>query len=136
LIRPGGRLNDEESDCTWTTCISTAPDWGVAGESGDDPSKDIDDTGNFGPENIILSSPEPGIYWVVVEHWGNGAPESEGQLSLNVAGSNHRASYEGLPPQWVWLAATIEWPSGEVRFFDSLHDCAENWSSGCYASLP
>src|SRR5687768_3351479 len=29
LVKPGGRINDALTDCTWTTCIYSSPDWGV-----------------------------------------------------------------------------------------------------------
>jgi len=52
LVEQGGRINNAETDCTWNTCVSTQPDWGVVGDTSDNPVKDVDDTGNFGPENI------------------------------------------------------------------------------------
>src|SRR5262249_23723408 len=76
LIKPGGRIKDNATDCTWTSCIGRHPDWGVIGDPTDDPSKDVDNTGNYGPENITLTRPEIGRFTVMVEHWGLGQPTS------------------------------------------------------------
>jgi len=34
LVKPGGRINDNATDCTWTSCINQGPDWGVQGDTG------------------------------------------------------------------------------------------------------
>ena len=136
LIKPGGRINDDATDCTWTSCISSSPDWGVEGDPSDDPHKDVDNTGAYGPENIWLAKPEPGIYTVMVEHWAAGDPTSSGQVIFNVAGEVVVARMENLAPYNVWTEGTIEWPSGKVTIHDDVYDCSEDWSGGCYAELP
>ena len=78
LLRPGGTINDNASDCTWTSCVSQSPDWGVAGDESDNPKKDVDDTGTYGPENVFLAKPVDGTYAVYVEHWGAGADDAKG----------------------------------------------------------
>jgi Cys-rich repeat protein len=47
-----GQFFDDTRDCYWRNCGDTAnaPDWGIPGNSLDDPSLDIDDTQGFGPE--------------------------------------------------------------------------------------
>ena len=136
LIKEGGRINDNATDCTWTSCISSSPDWGVKGDDSDNPRKDVDDTGNYGPENIYLSKPENGIYTVMVEHWGSGSPEADGDVILNVAGKTVRATVENLPSQYVWTVGTIAWPSGEIVLDGDVFDCSGSWSSGCQADIP
>jgi len=101
LIKPGGSLNDDATDCTWTSCVGCRPDWGVAGDPSDDPFKDVDDTGQFGPENIYLAKPETGTCTLIVEHWGGGAAESGGELVLNVAGRTMRAEVTDFPSRHV-----------------------------------
>jgi hypothetical protein len=138
LIKPGGKINDNATDCTWTSCIGTAPDWGVQGSTADDPTKDVDNTGNFGPENILLSGPEPGTYTVMVEHWnGGGSPMSDGTVILNVAGKPIVVQQTmDLAPFHVWTAATITYPGGIIPPSSAIYDCSANWSSGCRDSIP
>ncbi len=136
LIKEGGRINDNATDCTWTSCLSGAQDWGVVGDASDNPRKDVDDTDTFGPENIYLSRPAPGTYTVMVEHWGPGLPESDGTLIFNVAGATHVAEIQDLASRWVWTVGTIEWPSGIVTLSQDRYDCTGNWSGGCRAEIP
>lgn len=136
LIKPGGRINDNATDCTWTSCVSGSPDWGVAGDQTDNPRKDVDDTNSFGPENIYYSSPEPGLYTVLVEHWGGGRPDADGQVIFNVAGRTTTARIQNLASRSVWTAGTISWPGGEVTPGEGVYDCSGNWSSGCKDALP
>jgi uncharacterized protein YfaP (DUF2135 family) len=136
LIKPGGRINDSATDCTWTSCVSGSPDWGNVGDESDDPRKDVDDTNSFGPENIYYSSPEPGTYTVLVEHWGSGSPEADGQVIFNVEGRSTTARIQNLPSRSVWTAGTISWPSGEVALTQDVYDCSGSWASGCQEMLP
>ena len=110
----------------------------MAGDPGDDPQKDVDNTGSFGPENIFLARPESGTYTVMVEHWsGSGDPESDGQVAINIRGNpSVIVTKQNLAPFSVWTAATIEWPSGTVTPTQDVFDCTENWSGGCTASIP
>ncbi len=135
LVRPGGQINTED-DCTWTTCVGSSPDWGEVGDPSDDPRKDVDNTGAYGPENIFLASPEPGTYTVLVEHWSSGDPMSPGTVTFNVDGETTVVEIDALAPQEVWTAGTIEWPSGIVTASQDIYDCSEEWSSGCTAPLP
>lgn len=136
LIKPGGRINDDATDCTWTSCVGTGPDWGVVGDSSDDPRKDVDDTGTFGPENIFLAKPESGTWNVMVEHWGDGALGARGSLILNVKGVATVIDSPAIPPKRVWKAATITWPEGVVTPNTEIFDCSGSWESGCTAQLP
>lgn len=136
LVKPGGRINDSVTDCTWTTCIGARPDWGVQGDPLDDPKKDVDNTGDFGPENIFLARPETGVYTVLVEHWGSGDPMSDGQVVFNVGGVVTIARIENLAPEHVWTAGTIRWPEKTVTTGTNIYDCTAMWSGGCTAPLP
>lgn len=135
LIKPGGTINDNATDCTWTSCIGSSPDWGAAGVAEDDPKKDVDNTGTFGPENIFLAMPESGTFTVMVEHWGAGTP-SAGQAIFNVNGEVSVAKISGLTSQHVWTAGTIDWPSGAVTTSTAVTDCTADWSGGCRMDIP
>lgn len=136
LLKPGGRINDDATDCTRTSCISHSPDWGVSGGTSDDPSKDADNVGSYGPQNVFLANPKGGTYTVLVEHWGSGDPGSDGRVVLNVGGQTVTVSVQDLAPREVWTAGTIEWPSGTVAMSTAVFDCVDNWSSGCQAEIP
>jgi len=137
LVREGGRINDNATDCTWTSCIGQAPDWGRRGDETDNPSKDVDDTDAFGPENIIYPGPEDGTYTVLVEHWGEGRRGATGAVVINVRGREPvQLPIDGLDPQHVIVVATIEWPSGRVTPVLEVHDCRDNWAGGCFDELP
>jgi hypothetical protein len=137
LIRPGGRINDDASDCTWTSCISEAPDWGQAGVSVDNPRKDTDDTGAGGTERICLPQPAPGLYTILVEHWSSGgSPAADGFVTIEVDGETYVTEVADLVPHHVWTAATVEWPPGQVEIFTDTTDCSAAWSGGCQLPLP
>ncbi|MEC7986853.1 MAG: hypothetical protein VX278_16915 [Myxococcota bacterium] len=56
-----------DQDCYYANCTWSSPDWGQVGYAGDDPSLDLDDITNVGPEIIHISDPEnSGLYTVVV----------------------------------------------------------------------
>jgi len=137
LIKDGGQINDDATDCTWTSCLGSGPDWGVVGDATDNPVKDVDDTGDFGPENIYYANPEDGIYTVMVEHWGSGAADADGQVTINIVDQTPTViDITDLAPQFVFTAATIEWPGGRVVPVASQHDCTDNWSGGCRDEIP
>lgn len=135
LVKPGGTINDNATDCTWTSCIGARPDWGVPNDPTDNPSKDVDNTGNYGPENIFLVRPEAGRFTLLVEHWGGGAP-STGQAILNVRGKVTTIDVTAFVSHHVRTLATIDWPSGVVTVINSDFDCSASWSGGCKAALP
>lgn len=135
LIKNGGRINNNATDCTWTSCLGAGPDWGVVGDATDNPSKDVDDTGPYGPENIVLSKPEAIRYHVLLEHWGAGQP-SKGQAIINVRGRVTLIPIDNFITRHVRTLATIDFPSEAVNVINSDYDCSGTWSSGCLAALP
>lgn len=136
LVKPGGRINDALTDCTWTTCIYSSPDWGTTGDSFDDPHKDIDDVDQLGPERIWLADPEAGTFTVMVEHWGAGSADTDGYVEIMVGTDVVTVPMENLPSHHVWTAATIDLPSGVVTTHQTVYDCSADWSAGCLAPLP
>lgn len=137
LIKEGGQINDNATDCTWTSCIGAGPDWGTPEDLTDNPRKDVDNTGTYGPENIFYASPEDGTYTVMVEHWGNGSPESDGQVTINLKDQAPvTIDIADLAPQHVFTAATISWPSKQVSVIGDDYDCSGNWIGGCKDAIP
>jgi hypothetical protein len=142
LIRPMGFLNDTVggSDCTWNTCISQQPDWGVPGDTSDDPRKDIDNVSTFGPENVFLRQPAPGTYAVMVEHWGSTGEPCTADVTVTVAGQVAlQRSINLFSSHHVWDVARIEWPAATVTPVDQDIDCTASWgvdTRGCDLRLP
>lgn len=70
LISPDGEFGDAVSDCYYWNCSpqyqGERPDWGVEGETKDNPFIDIDNTDGIGPETVTINKPANGIYKVVV----------------------------------------------------------------------
>lgn len=56
---------DVPEDCNF---CNPNPDWGASGPAGD-PRLDIDDLAGFGPENINIFDPAPGLYQVKVHYF-------------------------------------------------------------------
>src|SRR6185369_6240273 len=86
LVRAPAHINDATGDCTWFTCMSVSPDWGVVGDATDDPHKDVDNTSTFGPENIFLTRAGDGSYEVMVEYWGSGTPDTS-EIAITLGGA-------------------------------------------------
>jgi hypothetical protein len=137
LVAPGDRITDAITDCTWNTCIAAGVDWGVIGDATDDPRKDVDNTGNYGPENTFYPRPEDGTYAVMVEHWAAGMPDADGQVTINLLDRPPVViPITDLAPHHVFTAATIEWPSKAVTVVGTDYDCTANWLSGCQDMIP
>jgi hypothetical protein len=137
LIKPGGVINVDATDCTWTSCIGQSPDWGVPGDATDNPHKDVDNTRYFGPENIVLNQPESGVYWVLVEHWGVGLPTADGVVTISLAGSpSVTIPITDLASHFVRSVATIDWATRTVTPSSLVTDCTASWTSGCRLDLP
>ncbi len=89
LIRPEGEFGDNESDCYYWNCSpqysGERPDWGVEGETKDDPFLDIDNIDGIGPETVTINKPENGEYTVVVHAYDT----SKGPSTVVVKGYAH-----------------------------------------------
>lgn len=143
LIRPGGHINDEatKTDCTWTTCLGTNhPDWGTLGVSSDDPRKDVDNQGPYGPENIYLNAPETGRYAILVEHWGNGQPCTADVFVRYQGAVVYHGTITNFAAHTVWDVGRMDFPNGTFSLAPSpTIDCRSNWrltTQGCDLTLP
>ena len=137
LVKPGGRINDDATDCTWTSCIDASPDWGALSDPSDDPHKDVDNTDADGPEHIRLSGLEDGAYTVMVEHWSPaGSAHSDGDTSVDILGHVVDVGIHDFAPEHVWTVARVHWPEAHVEVVDDVVDCSADWDNGCHAALP
>ncbi len=140
LLRARGRLNDPMDDCTWFTCMGASGlDWGVAGDTRDNPTKDIDNTGALGPENVYLERAPAGTYHVMVEYWGSGDPSTSDvdvTIRERTVARLHRAM---IPVHSVWYVGTVTFPGATFTPVDTLTPCAASWMArtrGCDLPLP
>ncbi len=86
LIAPGGAMNTT-SDCYWETCdssIGLGLDWGIIGDTDDDPSLDLDDIADTGPENVNIERPEEGSYTVVVHDFPNSIVDTGNAVTVRI----------------------------------------------------
>ncbi|HJL14980.1 MAG TPA: hypothetical protein RMH99_04950 [Sandaracinaceae bacterium LLY-WYZ-13_1] len=80
MNREGTRWGSGDDDCYYANCntrMSGVPvlDW-YGPDDEDDPRLDIDDTDGFGPENINITTPEPGTYRVAVHNYRGTGPNA------------------------------------------------------------
>ncbi len=110
----GGAFFTEPFDCYF---LNTNPDWGLPGETADDPAIDIDDVDGYGPENANLNQPLHGKRYHVYAHYyddfGAGASTATVRIYLN-----GELKYEGIKvldgKDATWDVATIDWPEGKI----------------------
>lgn len=117
LVKVPGSLFDRagRTDCYFG---QRTPDWGVQGDTSDDPFLDHDDTDGFGPENINLSVSGDGTYEVYVHYWsdhGRGRTGAQAQIFIdgNPAGTFMRTN---LDCDDVWLVGTAVFTNGNGMF--------------------
>jgi len=119
LLNPVGAANPWGStgwfhgtnDCYFA---NLRPEWGVVGDTTDNPRLDLDDTEGFGPENINLSRPQSGSFRVGVHYYcddGLGASRATVRIFCNGTLAFETAPPMNLPTTaFFWEVATIQWP--------------------------
>jgi uncharacterized protein YfaP (DUF2135 family) len=139
LIQAPAHINDTTNDCTWFTCVALSPDWGVVGDATDNPHKDVDDTGPFGPENIFLTRAPDGQYEVMVEYWGSGLPDAP-EVTITLGGRTVWRGAHTMNVHDVWDVGTLSFPASTFTPVDTITPCASMWftggSRGCALPIP
>jgi len=121
-----------DGDCHFGNCQGLGLDWGVSGNTYDNPYLDLDDIGGLGPENINITdpalSPYDGWYQVMVHDYTGSTTDNEGTTSgtvhiyLNqVLVQTYTFSMTGDGDEY-WVAK-IHWPSGDVQPCAGLSGC-------------
>jgi len=124
LVVDGGGLTSDD-DCYYGNCVGgfNYLDWGVAGETLDDPSLDLDDIPGTGPENINVAQPHDGATYIVYVHDYTGStPDYRGANSVTVN---------------VYIAGELEWTDTRDISGDSdyVPFAGIDWDSRAVSSL-
>ena len=117
LISPDGEFGNSQSDCYYWNCSpqysGERPDWGVEGETKDDPFLDIDNTDGIGPETVTINKPENGIYKVVVHAYDTSKGPTTAVVKAYAHGAEEKsASLLMNKTDTCWDVFTIEVSDG------------------------
>ncbi|NOY25993.1 MAG: choice-of-anchor D domain-containing protein [Oligoflexia bacterium] len=108
----GTLLFDGFDDCSW---CNENPDWGVTGDSTDDPLLAQDSDSGGGPETIVVSTPADGEYFVRVHYFqDDGDGETQATVRIYLQGTLIDQYRQDLTHNQVWDVAYIRWPEGYV----------------------
>jgi hypothetical protein len=112
-----GCWNSTAWDCHWR---NTNPDWGVLGDTADDPGLELQDVDGAGPENASINGPQVADYRIGVEYFDDhGYGPSNVTIRVYVFGSIVFERSRNLPTsKFFWEVADIDWPSGLVTYLD------------------
>ncbi|MEZ4324158.1 MAG: PKD domain-containing protein [Polyangiales bacterium] len=108
VMDPAGTRWFTNLDCYYANCRNGLPWGGPLTE--DNPRLDIDDTNGFGPENINIQVPVPGVYRVAVDAYRGGGNVSVriycgGSVTVPVATFGPTS----LPATgWMWRVADVD----------------------------
>ena len=127
LIDDGGTYFKDPDDCNF---CNTNPDWGVAGDSSDDPRLDLDDRSGWGPENINIEAPANGDYEIRVHYFEDyGSDATTATVKVWLDGALHWEGSEVMERDEVWKVGWVNWPeatlgeSGEAPTDSNKRDC-------------
>jgi hypothetical protein len=99
-------------DCNY---CNESPDWGVSGESSDNPTLDIDDRYGYGPENINIDFPEVNNYYIRVHYFiDNGDTQVVATVKIYLYGEEVESFSKVFPEDGdAWDVAQIHWGEDE-----------------------
>lgn len=114
FLHEDGQWNRHPYDCHW---LNPNPSWGHPLDSSMDPRLDIDRVDGWGPENINLEVPEPGVrYSVGVNYFSDhGYGQSFATVRIFIHGRLER-EFIGKPmvDGEFWHVADIDWPTADI----------------------
>ena len=121
-----------DGDCYFANCQSLGLDWGVSGDTYDNPYLDLDDIPGTGPENINITDPAlapyDGWYQVVVHDYTGSTEDNMGttngtvNIYLNQV-FQQAYSFSMSGDGDYYYVAEIHWPSGAIQACSGLGGC-------------
>ncbi|MFO0749769.1 MAG: choice-of-anchor D domain-containing protein [Myxococcota bacterium] len=139
LIMPGGTFFDCFSDCYFG---NPSPDWGTTGDWHDDPFLDVDDVDGYGPENINISTPQPGTYTFKVHYYADSHQGGSKPSDTTVEIWSYGTLLQSFGPTstastgWTWDVFTIDWPSGHITTLGNLWQVGSGVVQSCGFHFP
>lgn len=126
LLHERGRWNQVPFDCFWQ---NETADWGVLGDSRDDPSLDIDDTDGWGPENINLDNPESGVTYGVGVHYFSDHGFGSSLVTVRfymggVLAKEYRR--QRMRDQEFWRVFQVSWPDRVITDINRVTNAIPN----------
>ena len=120
LVRDDGAFQSRD-DCYYGNCdYDEGLDWGVVGDTEDNPRLDLDDISGTGPENINIYEPVDGTYTVVVHDFPGSvlADPNPARIRIYLDGELALDQSRTLRREDAYVSfAEIAWPSLEIATF-------------------
>lgn len=144
FIAPGGSFFHCDLDCHYQ---NPSPDWGVQGDWSDDPFLDVDDVDGYGPENVNISAPQPGVYTFIVHYYDDTYDFSSPTASnatveiLSYGVVTHTFGPEYLQgTNWNWDVFEVEWPpvngTLNVTTLGNVYQVSQSQIKSCGSLFP
>jgi len=138
VIKNGGPYCSINS-CYYSNCKAalTSPEWdGIPGETGGDPSLDVDDLSGYGPENINIDYPADGTYRIAVHAYSSLITDDVwATLKIYINGALAYEDSKDMPNgTYVWEVAEVTWSNGAATIFPidtyGPNQLLSNWQCG------
>ncbi len=115
MLLPGAPLFDLEGGAVYH--FVTNPDWGIPGETADDPFLDIDDKDGRGPEQINLRVGPPDQYELWVHYFAGPADRAtQATVAIFLDGELVGTYEQRLECKRAWRVGTIDWDGDTGTF--------------------
>jgi hypothetical protein len=128
LLHPNGSYWHTDLDCHYGNCRVPGLNW-YPGNPAANPRLDVDDMDGYGPENINIDEPEPGIYRVGAHAYTGSSRTVNLRVYCGGSETVPRASYGPveLPSDYFWRIVDVEITGGGCVLHDlSLPDGTAN----------